>query len=96
MSSERHALTYFKDGVEYYISSGRMVYNPEFHENHKKPWSVQDLIFLCSSYDAMKKRDIGLALGRTEMTIFEKAKSLRKDGQFEYFKSMGQEHKKNA
>ena len=96
MKNESKSKTYIKNGVEYYVSSGRMIFNPEYHENHKKPWKVHDLIFLCSSYDAMKKRDIGLALGRTEMTIFEKAKSLRKEGQFEYFKSMGQEHRKNA
>ena len=87
MNAEAKSKTYFKDGVEYYASSGRMVYNPEFHENHKKPWSVQDLIFLCSSYEGMKKRDISLALGRTEMTGFEKAKQLRAEGQFDFFKS---------
>lgn len=87
MTMVKQAKTFFKEGVEYYASSGRMVYNPEFHENHKKPWSVQDLIFLCSSYDGMKKRDIALALGRTEMTVFEKAKQLRAEGQFEFFKA---------
>lgn len=87
MVTEGRALTYYKDGVEFYVSSERMVFNPEYHENHKKPWSVQDLIFLCSSYDGMKKRDIALALGRTEMTIFEKARALRAEGKFEYFKS---------
>lgn len=87
MVTESRALTYYKDGIEFYVSSGRMVYNPEYHDNHKKPWSVQDLIFLCSSYDGMKKRDIALALGRTEMTVFEKAKQLRAEGQFDFFKA---------
>jgi len=67
-----------------------MCYNPEFHENHGKPFTVNDLIFLCSSWDAMKKADIAMALGRTHGTVLSKAYDLRKSGQFEYYKNLGE------
>lgn len=67
----------------------RMKYNPEFHENRGKPWTVDESIYLCSSWDGMKKADISLALGRTHGSVLNKAHELRKSGQFEYFKRLG-------
>ena len=82
------AETYMQEGVEYYATSRRMVYNPEYHPNHGKPWMVNDLVYLCSSWDGMKKADIALALGRTHGTVLSKAYELKKSGDFDNFKNM--------
>lgn len=81
--------TFVKDSCEYTASNKRLRYNPEFHENHGKPFTVNELIYLCSSYDSMKKADIAMALGRTHSTILSKAHELRKSGQFEHYKNLG-------
>ncbi|MEN1968995.1 DNA-entry nuclease [Lentibacillus sp. N15] len=78
-----------KEGLEYTASNNRMRYNPEFHENHGNPWTVQELIYLCSSWDGMHKADIAAALGRTHSTVLSKAYELRRDGEFNYYKEMG-------
>ena len=79
---------YEKEGVEYTKSNHRMRYNPEFHENHGQPFTIQELIYLCSSYESMKKQDLALALGRTVGTVMSKAHHLRKIGKFDYYKSL--------
>lgn len=84
------AETYMEEGVEYYATSRRMVYNPEYHHNHGKPWTVSDLVYLCSSWDGMKKADIALALGRTHGTVLSKAYELKKSGQFDHYKKLGE------
>lgn len=81
--------THTKDGIEYVTSNTRMRYNPEFHENHGKPWSTEDLAYMCSSWDAHKKADIAMAVGRTHTTILTKVHKLRKSGQFEHYKKLG-------
>lgn len=66
----------------------RMQYDPEYHDNHNKPWTVNDLAFLCGQYKSMKKLDLSLALGRTHRTILSKASQLRKEGQFKHFEEI--------
>lgn len=82
--------TYTVDGIEYTASNHRMRYNPEFHENHGKRFTRDDLIYMCSMWDGMKKADIALALGRTLGTVLAKKYELKKDGRFEYYKKLGQ------
>lgn len=79
-----------KDGLEYTASNNRMRYNPEFHENHGKPWSTDDLIYLCSMWESTHKATIAAALGRTHGTVLTKGHELRKGGQFERYKEMGE------
>lgn len=69
---------------------GRICYNPELHYNHGKVWTVGELAFMCSSWAGMKKRDIALALGRTEMTVLNRKKELVKEGQFEHYRQLGE------
>lgn len=38
-----------KDGITF-DKMGRMQYNPIFHTNHGKPFTVSDLIYLCKYY----------------------------------------------
>lgn len=66
----------------------RLTYNSELHSNHKKEWTTKDLIYLCGVYEIDKKRDISIALERTENAIFQKANILRKQGLFEKYKEM--------
>lgn len=79
------------DGIDYTKSNKRMRYNPEFHENHGKPFTKDDLIYMCSMWDSMKKADIAMALGKTHGTVLSKAYALRKNGLFNYYKRLGKE-----
>lgn len=45
------AETYKKDGYTYTKSNHRMVFTPELHYNHKKPWKVKDLVYLCGMWE---------------------------------------------
>ncbi|MCQ4924976.1 hypothetical protein NE686_17885 [Tissierella carlieri] len=78
------------DGIDYTKSNKRMRYNSEFHENHGNPFSKDDLIYMCSMWDSMKKADIAMALGKTHGTVLSKAYKLRKNGLFDYYRSLGQ------
>lgn len=83
------AETYEKEGIKYTSSNHRMRYNPEFHENHGKPFTVKELAYMCSMWEGTKKADIALALGRTHGTVLSKVYSLKKSGQFEHYKKIG-------
>lgn len=67
----------------------RIKYDPELHENHGKKFTKEDLMYMCSMWDSMKKADIALALGKTHATILSKANYLRKIGLFEHYKKLG-------
>lgn len=71
-----------------YDSVGRMKYNPEIHFNHKKPWSVKDLAYLCKFYKYGEGRNLAFTLGRTEAVIYNKAHDLRKENKFEEYKNL--------
>ncbi|NFM30656.1 hypothetical protein FDC02_04970 [Clostridium botulinum] len=79
------------DGLEYTKSNHRLRYNPGFHENHGKLFTKDDLIYMCSMWDSMKKADIAMALGRTHSTILSKKYYLKKIGLFDYYKRLGKE-----
>lgn len=87
--ANKKVATYVKDGIEYTSSNRRMRYNPEFHENHGKPFSKDDLIYLCSMWGSMQIADIALALGKTHSTVATKAYKLKKIGLFNYYKKLG-------
>ena len=77
------------DEIQYTASNNRMRYNPEFHENHGKPWRVNELIYMCSMWEGTKKATIAAALGRTHGTVLSKANQLRRSGEFYKYKEMG-------
>lgn len=74
-----------------YDRHGRMVYNPEYHPNHRKPFTVDDLIYLCKYNDVDGPKLMSMALGKTEMTVANKITHLRKVGLYEYYKSLSDE-----
>ena len=73
---------------KYSNTNKRMLYDSDFHENHNRPWSQEDLIYLCKMYGAMDKHSLSLALGRTHSTLLTMAYKLRKDGLFDHYKMM--------
>lgn len=77
------------DGIEYTESNHRMRYNSEFHENYGKHYTKDDLIYMCSMWDSMKKADIAMALGKTHSSVLSKVYYLRKVGLFEHYKNLG-------
>lgn len=74
--------------VEYY-SNGRMKYTPEYHDKHAKGYKISDLIYICENYRRGKRKQVALAVGRTESAISQLVCELRKSGQFDYYKELG-------
>jgi hypothetical protein len=71
-----------------YDSCGRIQYNPELHPNHKRPYKLSELEYLCKYWQRGKRREISFALGRTEATLADKVCKLRKAGQFDHYKNL--------
>lgn len=74
------------DGLEYTESNRRMRYNPEFHFNQGKVWTIKEVMYLCGMWGSQKTRDISFALGRTESTCLTKVYALRRRGDFEEYR----------
>jgi hypothetical protein len=79
-----------KDGIKF-DKLGRMKYNPDFHPNHGKPFTLDDLIYMCKFYEIDGPRKIAFALGKTEHTVMSKRSDLRKAGTFEQYKNISDE-----
>ena len=77
-----------RDETMEYDRANRIKYNPEFHDNHGKHFTEEDLIYLCSQFGAKSGRDLAFALGRTEAGIHGTLKRVRESGKFEYYKSL--------
>jgi len=71
-----------------YDKLGRMQYNPELHTNHKKPWTVDELEYLCKFYYIDGPKTISLALGKTEKTISRVIYQLKKDSLYEHYRNL--------
>jgi transposase len=77
-----------KDKDMEYDKSNRIKYNPEFHENHRKPFEEDDLIYICNQYGASSCRDIAFAVGKTENSIYKIVTRLKENGKFDYYRSL--------
>lgn len=86
--SKENLETYEVDGIKYRKSNHRMIYNPEFHENHGKRWSEEDKAYLVQMRPAMKWAYLSLALGRTHDVCADKYYELKKQGKLEYYKNL--------
>lgn len=78
--------TFEVEGIKYYKHSKRMLYNPEFHDNHGEKWDKEDIAYMIQMRPAMKWKDISLALGRTQNTCMAKYHSLKKRGLLDYYR----------
>lgn len=74
-----------EDGLTY-DSMGRIQYHPDFHFSHRKPFTEEELEYLCRFYEVDDSRTMAFALGRTEATVVAKVSELKKRGLFEYYK----------
>lgn len=71
-----------------YDACGRMKYHPDFHENHRKKWSEEDMEYLCKFETVDDLETLGLALGRTKATVAEKLSLLKENGQYNYYRNL--------
>lgn len=76
-----------QDGITYDIHGG-MEYHPEFHFNHGKPFTLDEMIYLCKFYEIDGQRKMSYALGRVEHSVKTKVCELRKSGRFEVLKNL--------
>jgi len=67
-----------------YDRYGRMKYNPVFHENNGKPWSMEEIQYLKDWYDIIGAEEMSFALSRTMGTVQNKVLTLRKYNQMKY------------
>lgn len=86
--SKANTEVYEIDGVKYRKSNKRMVYDPEFHDNHGKRWSEEDKAYLVQMRPAMKWKDLSLALGRTHDVCLYKYNQIKKQGKLKYYKNL--------
>lgn len=77
-----------KDSDIKFDRAGRMLYHPEFHSKRKKPYTEAELEYLCKFYDYDGLKSIALALDRLEAGVNSKVQTLKKEGKFEYYKSL--------
>lgn len=71
-----------------YDKCGRMLYHPEFHHQHKKPFTVSEMEYLCKFWDIDPRRTMSFALGRPETLLSTMVNQLKKNGEFEYWKNL--------
>ncbi|MBO8172428.1 MAG: DNA-entry nuclease [Bacillaceae bacterium] len=65
---------------------GRMKYHPDFHPNHGKPFTEEDLEYLCTFYEVDNKRSLSFAIGKTEHVCRTKYYELKRKGLVDYYK----------
>jgi hypothetical protein len=67
---------------------GRMLYHPDFHFNHGKMFTEEDLEYLCKYWEVDHQRTLAYALGRPEKNLASTIWSLRKSGKYDYYKNL--------
>ncbi len=67
---------------------GRMNYHPDFHFNHCKTMSEEELEYLCKFWEFDNCRTVAFALGRTEHSLDSTVNKLKKSGLYEYYKNL--------
>ncbi len=67
---------------------GRIMYHPDFHENHGKKFSEEELCYLAKFYKFDGRRAVSFALGRPEGPVQKKYLDLLKQGKVAYYKGL--------
>lgn len=70
-----------------YDKLGRMKYHPLYHPNSGKPWTQEELIYLCKFWEYDSNRDMSFALGRNETSCASKVTHLKKNGAYWRYKN---------
>lgn len=81
------AESYEVDGIKYRKSNRRMIYDPDFHENHKEKWSKEELIYIAQMRPGTQWSNIAMALGRTQDSCMQMYYKLKKLGRLNYYKN---------
>lgn len=81
-----HAESDVIDGIEY-DRHYRMKYHPEFHFSHGKPFSQDDLEYLCMFYGVDDARTLAFALGKTEHVCRVKYAKLKQAGLIQHYRN---------
>ncbi|MEK3771111.1 DNA-entry nuclease [Paenibacillus sp. FSL R5-0887] len=74
------------DGITY-DGSGRMEFHPDFHPNHGKPFTQEDLEYLCTFYGVDDARALSFALGKTEHVCRVKFAKLKAQGLVDHYRN---------
>ena len=83
-------MTVVDESVEY-DRYGRMKYHPDYHFNHGKPFTRNEMIYIAKYYDFDGRDLVGLALGRTPHTIQTKVSKMKLNGQWELYKTLDED-----
>lgn len=73
---------------EEFNKKGWMKYHPDYHHNHRKKMTVEELKYLCKFYGYDHLRSLAFALGRTEATLQVTLENLKKEGKIEYYRRL--------
>lgn len=79
-----------EDNFEY-DSQGRMKAHPFYHPNNGKPWTREDLFYLCKFWGYASTEEMSYALGRTVTCCATKVCLLKKNGRFTRYKKLWEE-----
>lgn len=71
-----------------YDKYGRMIYHPDYHENHKQPYTESDKEYLCKYWEVDHRQSLSFALGKPEHSLATKVWQLKKERKFDYYKNL--------
>ncbi len=66
----------------------RLKYSQEMCERHYKPFTTNELVYLCQYYGNISSRELAMALGRTQKAILNKISKMKKSGEYEFYKKI--------
>lgn len=75
-----------EEGLKYNYM-GEMLFNPLYHAPKGRPWSTEDLTYLCKYHDIDGLKKISLALDRTPRTCGSQLGNLRASGRYDYYRN---------
>lgn len=70
-----------------YDAYGRLLYHPELHDRHGKPWDESELEYICK-FAGDKSSVLAFAIGRPMTSISAKLWVLKNNGLFDYYKNL--------
>lgn len=70
------------------MATYRLKYDQNMCSRHYKNFSIADLKYMCYWYNKISSRRIALALGRTQNSILNKVRYLKKKQEFDFYKEL--------
>jgi len=78
-----------------YDRKGRMMYNPKYHPNQGKLYTIDEMIYLSKYSDIDGLKSMSYALGKTETSISNKITLMKVSGQYDFYRSLTDEQWEN-